>query len=388
MNSHNQDTLRRVEENDDTLNMLMLDGGETSTSVDGAGVFNSRVGNYSELGAAIGGNTHLKMLMVGMSDDITLDIIHDEFYDGLKRNSSIHTLYLNCGGNNIVGGAVEEMLKAFQANNRYLTRLRINNADLQNGGVDSVVLNLRRCRNLRSISLNGCDLTGEQLMPMIDAVNGNPSLEILLLGSNRGSNRIGDDGCETIATLLLDPISNLHSLDLSGNSIGNEGATILANSLSNNTKLKNLWLHNNEIDLSVVGIFSKLLCNTSSIYKTYSSNHTLGYLGLPPELPSKLDSLLKLNDEGTNKSHVAIKKILKYHPNTDMEPLFELNKKVEGEGERNLKALPYVIAWFDRAREAVAGDEGGESYNIDERKLSALYQFARGMPLLFVPMSQ
>ena len=115
---------------------------------------------------------------------------------------------------------------------------------------------------------------------------------------------------------------------------------------------------------------------------------------------SKLASLLKMN-EGKNKSHVAIKKILKYHPNIDMEPFFEWN--MEGEGERNLKALPYIISWFERAERASIAEEDGEvssnddssassydcdeeSYNIDERKLSAIYQFAQAMPLLFVPV--
>ena len=103
-------------------------------------------------------------------------------------------------------------------------------------------------------------------------------------------------------------------------------------------------------------------------------------------LPSRaqLDSLLELN-EGTDKGHVTIKKILKYHPFIDMEPLFEWN--VEGEGERDLKALPYIAAWFDRAREAVADEERGGSCNIEKRKLTAIYQFAKAMPLMFVPAS-
>ena len=69
-----------------------------------------------------------------------------------------------------------------------------------------------------------------------------------------------------------------------------------------------------------------------------------------------------------------------------MEPFFEWN--TEGEGERNLKALPYVVAWFDRAREAVADAEEGGNYNIGGRKLSAIYQFATTMPLLLVPAYQ
>ena len=133
-------------------------------------------------------------------------------------------------------------------------------------------------------------------------------------------------------------------------------------------------------------IFSKLLCNKSSINDTYSSNHTLEALSLPHlNAESDLALLLHLNKDA-DKGHVAIKKILQYNRDADMEPLFEWN--MEGEGERYLKALPYVIAWFDRAREAVANDERGEeSYNISERKLSAMYQFAQAMPLMFVPTS-
>ena len=68
-----------------------------------------------------------------------------------------------------------------------------------------------------------------------------------------------------------------------------------------------------------------------------------------------------------------------------MEPLFEWN--MEGEAECNLKALPYVLSWFERAEGAIADEEGRESYNIERRKLDAFYQFAQAMPLLFVPAS-
>jgi len=43
-----------------------------------------------------------------------------------------------------------------------------------------------------------------------------------------------------------------------------------------------------------------------------------------------------------------------------MEPLFKWN--LEGEGERDVKALPYVLAWFERAVQAVADDEEREAY--------------------------
>ena len=64
-----------------------------------------------------------------------------------------------------------------------------------------------------------------------------------------------------------------------------------------------------------------------------------------------------------------------------MEPL--LNWNMEGECDQDLKALPYVISWFERALEALPGMR----HNIYKRKLTAIYQFAKAVPLLFVPAS-
>ena len=67
--------------------------------------------------------------------------------------------------------------------------------------------------------------------------------------------------------------------------------------------------------------FSSVLCNTSSINSIYSSNHTLEALTLPRNIALRtLKLLLNWNKGTNNKSHVAIRKILKCHPNIDMEP--------------------------------------------------------------------
>ena len=67
-----------------------------------------------------------------------------------------------------------------------------------------------------------------------------------------------------------------------------------------------------------------------------------------------------------------------------MEPLFEW----DADGEQTLKALPFVIDWFGRAEEAVAGAEEWEGYMIEQKKLSAIFQFAKAMPLMLVPASR
>ena len=77
-----------------------------------------------------------------------------------------------------------------------------------------------------------------------------------------------------------------------------------------------------------------------------------------------------------------------------------------------MKALPYVVAWFERASEAVAEVNGFEQLtdcededsdeerfgfagqavergkSVETKKLSAIYQFARSMPLMFTHSSK
>ena len=63
-----------------------------------------------------------------------------------------------------------------------------------------------------------------------------------------------------------------------------------------------------------------------------------------------------------------------------MEPLFELDL---GDDERKPKALPSVIDWFDRLRREYNQNEEVAN-RINARQLSAIFQFARAMPLKFV----
>ena len=306
-----------------------------------------------------------------------------EFFDGLRRNSSIDEVSLGCNGHILIGGVENEILKSYQKISNNLTRLCISGAVLDNGGCNAIADTLRWCRNLKTISLTHNSITNEHLLPIVDAIKGgcNTALEKLYLYENR----IGNAGCEALSTLLEHTNSTLQALDLETNQIGNEGATAIADSLANNTKLEALDLRRNLFDPSVLGIFCTVLCNTSSVNDTYHSNHTLDKLllsdGQQEQHTDHLATLLTMNEE-TNKSHVAIRKILKYHPNIDMKPLFEW----DADGEQTLKALPYVIDWFEKAKEAVSGDDGGD-YNIEERQLSAIFQFAKAMPLLFVPIS-
>jgi len=472
---NNQETLRRVFSNDETLLKVTIDttnileGSFTATDAD----------EYSQLGAAIGTNTHITKLTIDVNR-LELDSLKkSDFLDGLKRNSSINRLEM-VG----IGSAGRLVLQAYEENNAHLTHLSIRCGELHNGGNTAIASTVRSCTNLREIRLNDMrDIDykpDDQLLPIIESIRNHPSLKkfslhenssyigcqmtATLLGdpncnpqnltfeltetvdsiSNGGSivkqllptflgganlqklflyeNKIGDEGatylvnglrnntklqelelygnsignigCEAIATLLSNPNCNLQKLSLSQKDIGDQGAITLANGLTNNIKLQKLDLGDNpinNIDNAVVEAFSRVLCNTSSVSSTFLSNHTLKELDInlvidPRSMRNlnvawlQLEYLRKLNGS-TNKSHIAIKKIFKCHPNIDMEQLFEF-----GTEDESLKALRYVVDWFEKARVAVADEEDSkEGCNIRQRKLSAIYQFARFMPLLFVP---
>ena len=288
-----------------------------------------------------------------------------------------------------------EILQACQVN-KNLTRLDItyfnfHSANLQNGGEDNIITpTLRRCTHLRQITLYECNITDEHFLPMVEAIRQQPSVEHLSLPANL----IGSTGCQALATLLEDSNCNLHTLELQGNNnIGITGVKAIAQGLATNKQLRKLHLLNNPSRIKE--IFCKLVCNTSSVNSTYLSNHTLERVEFRMDR-GELKHLLECNQY--LKEYAAVNKILRYHHNIDMEPFFEMGIE---DSERNLKALPYIIDWFERAKEAVLDIsfinngvvKGRETFSnedariplVDSRKLSSIYQFALTMPLLFVP---
>ena len=99
-NSHSQETLRRVKENDETLKNLWI--GEPALEMimelgDHGGVFNPSYDDseFSKLGEYVAENTHLTTLSFNVDGRTGLDV------ECLKSNSSIHKLSLICGQHDI-----------------------------------------------------------------------------------------------------------------------------------------------------------------------------------------------------------------------------------------------------------------------------------------------
>ena len=93
MDGYSQETLRRIDGNDDTLVELGISRNNHILSRDGRYFTSTDGGDYSKLGSYIGRNTQLETLFVELRD-IRLSVSDSGFFEGIKLNSSINKFRL------------------------------------------------------------------------------------------------------------------------------------------------------------------------------------------------------------------------------------------------------------------------------------------------------
>ena len=200
-------------------------------------------------------------------------------------------------------------------------------------------------------------------------------------------------GFRLLSTSLQSERCCLEKLRFGHMSIGDDTSERFARALVGNKKLRILHLFGEEEETSITAAgwsaLSKVLCDTSSVNATYFSNHTIEELWEQPD-PKHYDyDVLSEYEDIVGKDlyllpelnrihpqHAAICKILMSHKYLDINPLLNLN----------LKCLPLVIAWYERAKPCLAFtvhnrsvlEESAEVFQ--SRVLTALYQFVRGAP--------
>ena len=163
-----------------------------------------RLGNY------IGENTHLGTLFFdGRSDRLAEAIVGNEaFFDGLKRNTSIKLLRL--GNFDFSGGVGHEILNKYVLNNTNLYEFYARHCNLLNGGAGVLKSTLSTCRNVRWLSLEGCNIDDDSLNELAGGFTGMSELHDFDLSHNN----FGVSGCWAIATLLQNSRCNLESIGL------------------------------------------------------------------------------------------------------------------------------------------------------------------------------
>jgi hypothetical protein len=285
---------------------------------------------------------HLSINDTGISDEGLTELV-----TGLRLHSHLEHLTLH---NNNIGRsgciALGNTLSRWPASNN-LEVLNLQSNVIDDGGLQALVPGLMNCRSLKQ----------------------------LYLGGNRS---ITTAGLRYVTPLLQSESHSLEKLHLYNINFGDDGAIALAEGLRGNIFLEELLFDPETAGMTSVGwsAFSTLLCDSSTIDSTYLSNHTLTSIGRYGNdgTPHHIRTHLSVNEY----RDAAISKILRSHPDLDMEPFFKLK----------MQFLPTVMSWFDNLDmeelcinwDLVAGFE--RSCRI--RKLSALYKFVRAMPDLAV----
>jgi len=390
------------------------------------------------LGYFIGNSDRIEDLHLSAftpTSDASVTEVLEPFFKGLSGNKSITTL--DFGSMDLLGGRVFSMMGRFFENSCSLANLKIHRCHLGDDGWHLLALAIGSSKNksLRIVSLKNNNISDEGMVDIITSLSMHPRLEQIDLSGNR----LNKNGCMTLSIFLRCSATDLWDLDLGDNEINDEGIDALVPTLKNCNHLESLgftgnhsitsrgWQHlasileapnssltrfgmshSNNLDDEIISAltkslvkncrlrnlyigeilpstskllaFSKLLCDKSSINSTYLSNHALNYLEhMNISRGHSLQHLLTLNRRN-DKKEVAMIKILKYHNDFDMVPFFEWEFKV----------LPLIIDWFERASSInmpyfiIINVKRTFEPNIGPRKLSSIYQFVRGMPLLYV----
>jgi len=425
-NDINQTILRRLKDNisihySDKLHLIKGDQDHNDYILDDGE-------DIGWLGYYIGQNTTLQSL------NFYQPIDNESFFKEISCNTSIQKVYFNF----VDVGEMLSMLGKFFQNNNSLIEIGMEDCVLNTAeGVHQLTLAIGNCnKSLKHLSLTDNEIGEGQLVNIITALSVHPQIERLtftrmnidrnectalatllrctttqlqlleLYGNNiddeaigllvpalcghtlrdlkLGSNRsITINGWKAVSSLLEAPDSKLKTLHIHGNNIGDDGALVFANSLTNNSTLYHLDLDRCGITLDGWIPFSNLLCDTSSINKTYLSNHTLRYLGdyhQEEEYPDHFDISANLEiNEHENKQQVAMFKILHAHSHFDMKPFFEWD----------IKVLPIMIEWFTKAANCTNSFEEGikrmvRLIQVGKMTLTAVFDFIKEFPMLYI----
>lgn len=332
-----------------------------------------------QISLAIGGrNSKLSLTSFSIDDCVIEDRSLVDIILGLSIHPRLKTLDLTGLTNSEGQGMGKKSCLALESLLHWTTTdicsLHLTGNSFGDEEMKFVSKGLNNCKSLHSLYLSSNDFGDIGADCLASALKNSTMLKRLYMTGN--SNRtISVEGCAALTTLL--DVPTFEEFHLANNNIGDDGAQLFAHALEGNTSLKELSISTSTHFTPTSPItdtgweaFSRLLCDTSSINNTYLSNHSLSYLSSrSAALPTTVKDCLKLN-ECSDKENVAMKKMLQYHDEFDMQPLLKWD----------LKALPLVMDWFERAAKECPEFES----KISKLRLSSLFDCIRGMPMLSI----
>ncbi len=288
---------------------------------------------------------------------------------GMRNCHNLTQLSLRGNGSIAVDG-FRSLSTLFQYDQCRLKHLYLDSMNMGDEGIRTIATGLASLHSLETLDLSENSVGDDGLLAIATGI---ASLQLLKTLDLSGNRLISAVGLRSLSALLQSDSCSLTTLYLWDIGFGDDGAAALADGLKGNNKLTTLIFNTGRLTSVGWSAFSRLLCDTSSINNTYLSNHTLVTIGdWSRDAPDDVKQLLALNQR-TDKP-VAMMKILKIHPDFNVEPLLLWK----------LKLLPLLMSWFEAATTLVDDHKIIEESEatIRSRKISTLYKFIRGMPLL------
>jgi len=172
---------------------------------------------------------------------------------------------------------------------------------------------------LEELALKSNSIADAGMICLGDALADNQTLKILDMLKFE-SDSITSDGWQGLSNCLTNPKSALEELYIRYCTIDLEGIETMINALDGNTRLKELTItsaHDIYIDEEMWELLDTILCDTTSIDRIFSSNHTLEFIKIASEyediLYAEYIGVLLNANKNADKSEVARQKILKYY---------------------------------------------------------------------------
>ena len=310
------------------------------------------------LGYFVGKNNRLKELYFRDFDNMSIDTIKP-FIMGLNNNKSITCLDFRI---DLLDGKMFTMLCPFFENTQTLGHITIGGCNLGDDGwrLLALAIGSSKHKTLESVVISQNNISDEALVDIITSLSMHPQLQ----GINLSENRLSKNGCNALATLLQNSVTQLQNLDLGnnelddesiyallpalkgchqlhtlrlsrnesitsrgwkqfasilepptsklikvhllGNNIDDDALAVFASSLMNNDTLTTLNISNTESITRGREAFLKLLCDTSSVNSTFLSNHTLQYV-FRVSNKAQFRRLFELNERNNKKEVSTIK---------------------------------------------------------------------------------
>ena len=273
---------------------------------------------------------HCKIALLRISESSMDDTTASILANGLKNNPYLKKLVMGkCEG--VTDSGWQSIFSALETNSA-LEHLVLNK--------ESSVLRPEPGLNERVVTTLVNSLTNNRTLKSLDIM------------------KITEEGLRSFIPLLRSPHTMLEEFTSKDTELSFEVAILLANSLSDNTKMKKLWVKDEHRDHHlgadrIVEAFSRLLCNNSSIMAIYESNHTFQVYNSNID---RINSMLQVNKNSSSLAAAARSKIIKTHfSDANVKQFVEMDEEV----------YPHAAAWMAKEMDG----------------LSLLYKFLTSIPL-------